>query len=343
MPHTSFRNRTTVAGLVIALALAMTPTLWGQSQSSAAAKASAIPRTPWGDPDLQGTYTNSSESGIPMEKPAEFAGKRQEDVTPADLDRLIKQRAARQEKTAQTIGGSAENDTGAGPPHWYENYNAKNSRAWMVSDPEDGKIPATTDEAKKRAAAVRAARRGGDGYNTGPFDGPQDLTLYVRCITRGLPGSMMPAIYGNTYDITQGPGFVAIRYEMVHETRIIPLDGRPHLNKALESYMGDARGHFEGDTLVVATTNVLEKSAYGGASDKITITERWRPTSANTIEWSISFDDPTTWVKPWTFGMRLSRDEGGHLFEYACHEGNEGLRGILSAARAAEREGGSSK
>ena len=129
---------------------------------------------------------------------------------------------------------------------------------------------------------------------------------------------------------------------MVHETRVIPLDNRPHLPKTLESYMGDARGHFEGDTLVVETTNVLEKSAYGGASDKLKITERWRPTSANTIEWSITFDDPTTWVKPWTFGMRLSKDDG-HLFEYACHEGNEGLRGILSAARAAEREGGSSK
>ncbi|HEY1309097.1 MAG TPA: hypothetical protein VGF24_36395 [Vicinamibacterales bacterium] len=373
--NSSIRQRQLIGSVAIALAVATAPCVWAQAQSStpAASKTAGIPRTPWGDPDLQGTYTNSNESGIPMEKPAEFAGKRQEDVTPADLDRLIKQRAARQEKTAQTIGGSTENDTGAGPPHWYENYNAKNSRAWMVSEPEDGKIPATTDEAKKRAAAVRAARRGGDGYNTGPFDGPQDLTLYVRCITRGLPGSMMPAIYGNTYDITQGPGVVAIRYEMVHETRIIPLDpstlrepqgrpeqgrgatgsgspraesrgdSRPHLSRALESYMGDARGHFEGDTLVVETTNVLEKSAYGGASDKIKIIERWRPTSANTIEWSISFDDPTTWVKPWTFGMRLSRDEGGHLFEYACHEGNEGLRGILSAARAAEREAGSSK
>jgi hypothetical protein len=250
---------------------------------------------------------------------------------------LIKTRRERQLKTAQTIGGSEENDTGAGPPHWYENYNATNSRPWMISDPEDGKIPATTDEAKKRAAAVRAARRGGDGYNTGPFDGPQDLTLYVRCITRGLPGSMMPAIYGNSYDITQGPGFVAIRYEMVHETRVSPLDGRPHLPASMQSYMGDARGRWEGDTLVVETTNVLEKSAYGGASNKIKMTERFRPTSANTIEWSITFDDKTTWVKPWTFGMRLTRDDS-HVFEYACHEGNEGLRGILSAARAAERE-----
>jgi hypothetical protein len=336
------------AAVAVGLALIFCATLAVMGQTYSA------PKTPWGDPDLQGTYTNSDESGISMEKPAEFAGKRMDEVTPAQLAELIETRRERQLKTAQTIGGSAENDTGAGPPHWYENYNATNSRPWMISDPEDGKIPALTEEAKTRAAAVRAARRGGDGYSTGPFDGPQDLTLYVRCITRGLPGSMMPAIYGNTYDITQGPGFVAIRYEMVHETRVIPLDpstgsgsprvesrgdGRGFLPAALKSYMGYSRGHFEGDTLVVETTNVLEQSAYGGASDKIKITERFRPTSNKTIEWSITFDDKTTWVRPWTFGMRLTKDDS-HLFEYACHEGNEGLRGILSAARSAERETG---
>ena len=145
---------------------------------------------------------------------------------------------------------------------------------------------------------------------------------------------------GNSYDITQGPGFVAIRYEMVHETRVIPLDGRAHLPGSMKSYMGDARGRWEGDTLVVETTNVLEKSRSTAAhSDKIKITERFRPTSNKTIEWSITFDDRTTWVRPWTFGMRLTWDDSP-IFEYACHEGNEGLRGILSAARVAEREGG---
>lgn len=296
-----------------------------------------VPRTPWGDPDLQGVYTNSNESGTPMERPAEFAGKRLDEVTPADLARLAAQRAEQVRKTAQVIGGTTDNDTGAGPPHWYENYNPKNSRAWMISDPPDGRMPAQTEDAKKRAAAVRAARRGGDGYYVGPFDKPSDLSLYVRCITRGVPGSMMPAIYGNSYDITQAPGFVAIRYEMVHEARVIPLDGRRHLPSSIRSYMGDARGRWEGDTLVVETTNILETSAYGGASDRLTITERFRPISRDLIEWSATFVDPTTWVRPWTFGMQLTRDESQPLFEYACHEGNEGLRGILSAARAAER------
>jgi hypothetical protein len=314
-----------------ALLLLTTATVWVSAADQ------TVPRTPWGDPDLQGTYTNSNESGIPMERPPEFAGKRLDEVQPADLARLMAQRAEQVRKTAEVIGGTAENDTGAGPPHWYENYNPSNSRAWMISDPPDGKMPAQTEEAKRRAAAVRAARRGGDGYYVGPFDKPSDLSLYVRCITRGLPGSMMPAIYGNSYDITQAPGVVAIRYEMVHETRIIPLGSRPHSASALKSHMGDARGHWEGDTLVVETTNFREESAYGGASERLKVTERFRPTSRNTIEWSATFDDASTWVRPWTFGMRLTRDDAHPIFEYACHEGNEGLRGILSAARAAEK------
>jgi hypothetical protein len=312
----------------LALAVAAAPTVHGQSKAAG--------RTPWGDPDLQGTYNNSNESGISMQRPAEFAGRSMKDVTPEEMARLAKQHAERIEKTAEIIGATEENNTGAGPTHWYENYNPKNSRPWLISDPADGQMPATTQEAKDRAARVRAARRGGDGYYKGPFDKPSDLTLYVRCITRGVPGSMMPAIYGNSYDITQSPGYVAIRYEMVHETRVIPLDGRPHVPSTIKSYMGDARGHWEGDTLVVETTNYLEASAYGGASDHLKTTERFTP-SGKDIEWSITFDDPHTWVRPWTFGMRLTQDDNEGIFEYACHEGNQGLRDILSAARAAEK------
>jgi hypothetical protein len=149
---------------------------------------------------------------------------------------------------------------------------------------------------------------------------------------------MMPAIYGNSYEIVQAPGMVAIRYEMVHETRVVPLDGRKPLPEHMQSYMGDSRGHWEGDTLVVEGSRYVEASAFGGASTRLRTVERFRPTSKHTIEWSITFDDATTWVKPWTFGMRLTRDDEHPIFEYACHEGNEGLRGILSAARAAEKE-----
>ena len=307
-----------------------------QSSGARGTSGYTVPKTPWGDPDLQGSYNNSNESGIPMARPAELAGRRLEDVKPQELQKLIEQRNRRTESTAESIGGTGDNDTGAGPPHWYENYNAKNSRAWMVLDP-DGTVPPTTEEARERAAAVRAARRGGDGYYRGPFDGPQDFTLYVRCITRGVPGSMMPAIYGNSYDITQAPGFVAIRYEMVHEARVIPLDGRPHLPETMKSYMGDARGRFEGDTLVVETRNILEEAAYNGASGDLVLLERFRPVP-NGIEWSITLNDPRTWTRPWTFGMFLTRDESQPVIEYACHEGNEGMRNMLRVARLEEEE-----
>ena len=240
-----------IVGWAIGVTLFATTVITAQSGS----KPYTAPRTPWGDPDLQGSYTNSNESGIPMARPAEFAGRRPEQVTPEEMARLLQTRAQRIETTSETIGATAENNTGAGPPHWYENFNPKNSRPWMILDAPDYQVPALTQEARDRAAKVRAARRGGDGYNRGPFDGPEDFTLYVRCITRGVPGSMMPAIYGNSYDITQGPGVVAIRYEMVHETRVIPLDGRPHASDAIKSYMGDARGHFDPQLIALFAKN----------------------------------------------------------------------------------------
>ena len=329
----------TCVALTSAALLTMTSV---HAQAPAAnAKASSsysAPRTPWGDPDLQGTYTNSDESGTPMSRPPELAGKRPEDVTPKEMARLAKERAARIEKTAETIGGTEDNNTGAGPSHWYENYNPKNSRPWMVLDAPDYQVPPTTQEAKDRAAALKAARGGGDGYYTGPFRGPEEFTAYVRCITRGVPGSMMPAIYGNSYDITQSPGYVAIRYEMVHETRVIPLDNRPAAGNAFKSYMGEARGHFEGDTLVVVTTNYKEAGTYGGASSALKTTEWFKPTGPNTVDWSIKFEDPHTWTKPWSFGMLLTRDPQSQVFEYACHEGNEGMSGMLKAAREAEKK-----
>jgi hypothetical protein len=277
----------------------------------------------------------------------------------------MKQRATRIEESAEIIGATTDNNTGAGPPHWYENYNPKNSRPWMIADAPDYQVPQTTQEARDRAAKVRAARRGGDGYYRGPFDGPEDFTLYVRCITRGVPGSMMPAIYGNSYQIGQGPGVVTITYEMVHDTRVIPIDPstrppgslgaspstasgaspstglgagtRPHISSKIRQYLGDARGRWEGTTLVVETTNFNDRAPYRGSSDQLRIVERFTPIGPDTLEWAITFDDPHTWARPWTFAMNLTHDESQPPFEYACHEGNYGLRNILSAARAEER------
>ena len=160
-----------------------------------------------------------------------------------------------------------------------------------------------------------------------------------RCISRGLPGSMMPAIYGSSYEIVQAPNFVAIVYEMVHETRVISLDGQPHVGKGVTSYMGDARGRWEGETLVVETTNFKDQIAYRNANgETLRLIERFTATGPNSVEWAVTVDDPTTWTKPWTFAMNLTKkDATQRPFEYACHEGNYGLRNILSAARAEEK------
>jgi hypothetical protein len=298
------------------------------------AKTYAAAKTPWGDPDLEGIYTNKDENGIPLEKPSQFEGKSVEDVTDdSEFAEAVRARNASAPTRAVGIGGA---ETGAGPIHWYEHYDAKNSRPWLVTDPADGKIPPTTPDAQKRASE-RAARRVGRG----PADSYEDRSLYDQCVTRGLPGSMMPAIYGNSYQIHQGQGWVAIRYEMIHETRIIPLDGRAHVNAKIPSYMGDARGHWEGSTLVVETTNFRDPNR--GASDKLRLIEHFKPVSAGKIEWSVTYDDASTWVRPWTFEMSLTKDATQAPFEYACHEGNYGLSNILSAARAEEKSGGTAQ
>jgi hypothetical protein len=203
----------------------------------------------------------------------------------------------------------------------------------MVSDPPDGKVPPTTAEAQARNRERAAARAG-----RGPADSWTDRSLYDRCITRGIPGSMMPAIYGNSYEIHQGPGFVTITYEMVHDTRVIPLDGRAHVASSIRQYLGDARGHWEGTTLVVETTNFNGLAPYRGSSEHLKMVERFTPLGPETLEWSVTFDDPHTWARPWTFTMNLTEDDSQPPYEYACHEGNYGLRNILSAARAEEKE-----
>jgi hypothetical protein len=223
--------------------------------------------------------------------------------------------------------------------HWFENYYAANSRPWLVTEPADGKVPQQTAEARQRQTARQAARKG-----RGPADSWEDRSLYDRCITRGIPGSMMPAIYGNSYHIHQSPGFVTITYEMVHDTRVIPLDSRPHIAGSIRQYVGDGRGHWEGNTLVVETTNFTDKTPYRGSSEQLKMIEKFTPIGPDTVEWAVTLDDPHTCATPWTFTMNLTEDASPPPFEKACHEGNSGLRNILTAARAEEKAaGGSSK
>jgi hypothetical protein len=317
--------------LVIAMAVVATATLTAQGPSK------YVPaKTSWGDPDLQGTYTDKDENGIPMEKPAQFEGKTLTEVDDSELADIVRERAQRAAASAAGIGGA---DTGAGPVHWYEHYDAKNSRAWLVLDPPDGRIPAQVPGVQQRNAA-RAAVRGARG----PADSYEDRSLYDRCITRGIVGSMLPVIYGNSFQFVQGQGYVAIRYEMIHETRVIPLTPRPHISGKVRSFMGDPRGHFEGNTLVVETTNFTDRTALGvngggvRHSDRLRLVERFTPTSRTTVDWKATVEDPDTWAKPWTFGLTLTKDASQQVFEYACHEGNYAIKNILSAARSEERK-----
>jgi hypothetical protein len=330
-----------IVGGVVMAAMTAAPEAGQTAQRSTSgrapvyAKAYTPPRTPWGDPDIQGSWTNVDENGIPLQRPDELTGKSLDDIDDAELAELIAAREKARQAGAAAIGGR---DTGAGPVHWYEHYGAKNSRAWMISDPRDGRIPPLTPAAQKRGAGRGRGRAGGEG---GRADSWLDRSFYDRCITRGFPGSMMPAIYGNAYDITQAPGIVAIRYEMIHETRIIRLDDSPRPN--LVSHMGEARGRWEGNTLVVETTNFDPRTAYQNATSRLRLIERYTPVAPDKIEWSVTVIDPDTWTRPWTFGMTLSQDPEQRLFEYACHEGNYAMRNILSAARAEEAAAASQK
>jgi hypothetical protein len=299
----------------------------------------APPRTPWGHPDLQGTYSNDDETGTPMARPAEFAGRTLASITAEEL------RTINQQRNERFNAGVAGTEFAGGlrpPTHLiFDTFERNNKRAWLIVDPADGQIPP-----RVQAAATRPAVRRGVSTNAnpnGPFNSWLDMGLYDRCITRGIPASMMPAGYGSRYDITQSPDSVAIRYEMIHETRVIPLGSTPSSGparpgSAVRNYMGDARGWWDGNTLVVETRSFRAESAPQGGSENLRMIERFTPTAAGTLEWSVTFEDPTVWTRPWTYSMPLTRvDQSQKLFEYACHEGNHAMRNILSAARAAEK------
>jgi len=285
------------------------------------------PRTAWGDPDLQGTYTNNNEYATPLERPAEFEGKRAGDLTPTEI--AEGRRLAQQRMINALPGGRVR-----GPDDWWlQNLDlSKRSRLWSIVDPPDGRIPPLTP-----AGAQRASGRVRSSFVGGPFDGPEDFSLLDRCISRSVPGSMIPVMYGNDYQILQAPGIVVITYEIIHEARLIPLDGRPHVGPGIREHMGDARGHWEGDTLVVETTNFTEAAAYRGANAAtLRVVERFTRPAADRIAWIATIEDPATWTRPWAIGLTLT-SEPQPLLAYECHEGNYGLRNILSAARAEDR------
>jgi catechol 2,3-dioxygenase-like lactoylglutathione lyase family enzyme len=290
------------------------------------------PKTPWGEPDLQGIYSSNSAHSIPLERPKDKA-----DVKALTADEA----AARRERgTLGSIWGYER--------EWRDvtleyQKRAPSTQVAMVIDPPDGRIPPMTESARKRAEeAARRASAGDENVSGSDLErlpgGPEDLGTYVRCITRGLPGMMMPAIYNNGLQIIQGPGYVAIENEMIHETRIIPTTPRERRGANLATWLGDPQGRWEGDSLIVETSNFNGRMPYRGATTRMKLTERFTRIAPGVLEYRFTIDDPATWTRPWTGMFTLDKDDDQYeLVEYACHEANYGMTNILSGARATEK------
>jgi hypothetical protein len=283
-----------------------------------------VAKTAWGDPDLQGVWDYKTIT--PLERPANF-GERQF-LNDEEVARL-------EANAAKRLDSPPDENTPIGLVHapYMTDPGRKvdeDRRTSLIVDPPDGHIPPLTQEAQRRMST----RRGGG--RDGGADGPENRSSLERCITWGLPTAILPGLYNNNIRIVQGPGYVAITHEMVHDTRIVPLDGRPGLSGKIHQWFGDSRGHWEGSTLVVETANFSDKTNYRGSGATLRMLEHFTRTGKNSIEYRLTVDDPTTWTKPWTVEEHMRTSEGD-LYEYACHEGNYGLHNILEAARDEEK------
>ena len=302
------------------------------------------PRTPWGDPDLQGIWPGTDSIGVPFERPERFGTRLF--LTDAELKER-EQQAAKQEELdvldfdlqkppAEIVALGDVGGVTSPPPHWLER-GVPSRQSSLIVQPTNGRMPAMTPE-----GAARQKNAGGTYVKQTGFNSASELGPYDRCISRGVVGSMMPVVYNNGNEIVQAPGLVAFRNEMIHEVRIIPLDGRQSLPAGMKSYMGSSRGHFEGNTLIVRTTNLNGRTGMQGngmmliPSDSIVIEERFTPISATVLQYEVTIDDPKTWTAPWKMSFPLKRDKDYQMFEYACHEGNYAMRNTLSGSRADE-------
>jgi hypothetical protein len=324
-------RRCLIAGALMLVALGGTAVpARAQAKESAEASAAAFakskwtpPKVAWGHPDLQGIWTSDDMRGVPMSRPLQF-GSRPYLTDEEFAERARERGKARDVDNART--GTFRNEEGS------RNFGYTS----LVIDPPDGRVPALTPQAQ--------ARRAVPGTNgIGPFDTVEDFNNYDRCITRGLAGSWLPVVYGNGARIIQTPDTVVIAYEMVHDTRVIPLDGRPHVGSGIRELMGDSRGRWEGNTLVIETTNFTDRTAVGPNgggprhSAAMKMTERITRIDPQMLNYELRIDDPNTYVMPWTMRMTLTQQPGYVIYEYACHEGNGAVKNSLSGERAYEK------
>ena len=305
------------------------------------------PKTPWGDPDLQGFWPGVDMVGVPLQRPARFGTRNT--LTEEEFAKRASEIKDEEESllaeidvfTADVTTPCAIRYPTSPTPHWQET--GKPSRqASLIIDPADGRQPPLSGEGQARQAQQQADAKARIARLQGrEADTYLDRSLYDRCITRGVMGSLLPTIYNNGNEIVQGPGYVVIRNEMIHEARVVPLDGRPDLAANITSYMGASRGRWEGNTLVVVTKNLNGMTGVGGngggrTSSRLSITERFTMLDANTLQYTATIDDPGTWTRPWTLSFPWKREPKYGMFEYACHEGNYAMRNMLTISRAAE-------
>ena len=319
-------NRRWFASTLLAL---LAPVFLGAQSATPQTKPWTPPHTADGQPDIQGIWTNATVT--PLERPAEFQGK--EFITEKEAAEFEKK--AVYDANGDRRDGTAEADVGRAYNEFWRDRGrvVKSMRTSLIVDPPDGKIPPITPEGQKRNAARAEARR----KMGGAFDGPENRSLQERCIAMPQAGPpMLPANYNSNYQIVQNPGYVVIVVEMVHDARVIPLNASPHLSQNVRQWLGDSRGHWEGNTLVVETTNFNDQTNFRGSSEHLRIIERFTRTDENTLLYKFTIDDETTWAKPWSAELPMNKAKGP-LYEYACHEGNYGLAGSLAGARTEEK------
>jgi hypothetical protein len=300
------------------------------SLAVAQTRAYRVPRTPDGQPDLQGFWTNTTYT--PLQRPKEVT-----------KELYTREEALEILKTAASLE-SEQTEPGTIPDVHYDFTQfgldrnqgglALNLRTSLIFDPANGQLPPMTEEGQKRNAARAEARK----RMGGPTDAAQNQSLSVRCILMDRAGPpMLPGAYNNNYQIIQGPGYVMILVEMIHEPRIIPLDGRPHLPPHVRSLTGNSIGRWEGETLIVETTNFTDKTAFQGSSENMRLTERFTRVAEDRIDYKFTIDDPATWTRPWSAELPMQKTIGP-IFEHACHEGNRGLSNTLAGARLEDKK-----
>jgi hypothetical protein len=334
-PHTTVRFLTLIGIACMGL---VTLGAQGPRRGASTSRPYVVAKNAFGQPDLEAVWTNNSIT--PLQRPAAWAGKTY--LTDAEVEQL-KRASAKLEEGGDALFGdelvidalegkqqSASHDTETGNYNafWLPNRDIDN-RTSLIIDPPDGRIPPETPAAQARRAALAEQRR------LRPADGPESRGLSERCLTFGVP--RFQAAYSSVYRIVQSPSHVVFLMETIHEARVIPIDGRPHVPDAIRQWMGDSRGHWEGDTLVVDTTNFSPRTAFMGVSSDLHLVERFTRLSGNTLQYDATMSDPSTWTRPWTARILFKRTDEP-LLEYACHEGNIGLFGILSGARKQEAD-----